>query len=68
MAFPHPDSREEEDGKEDKPNGGGVLRDFFVRTVNITEYRDAKDDVDPAKDRTFDTLFHEFLLLIAVGR
>jgi hypothetical protein len=28
---------------------GGVLWKFFKRTINITEYRNAKDDVNPAK-------------------
>jgi hypothetical protein len=30
--------------KEDKPNSGGVLWNVFKRTINITEYRNAKDD------------------------
>ncbi len=53
MAFPHPQSRKDEDRNEDKPNSGGVVWYFFKRTINITDYRDAKDDVNPAKNRAF---------------
>ena len=45
MAFPHPKSRKDNYRKEDKPNNRGVLWNFFKRTTNITEYRNAKDDV-----------------------
>ena len=62
MAFPHPKSRKDHDRKEDKPNSGGVLGNFFKRTINITEYRNAKDDVNPAKNRSFDALVHDSLL------
>jgi hypothetical protein len=60
MAFPHPKSRKEHYRNDDKPNTGGVLWNFFQRTINIPEYRNAKDDVNPAKNRTFGGLFHDF--------
>jgi len=59
MAFPHPKSRKEHYRNDDKPNTGGVLWNFFKRTINITEYRNAKDDVNPAKNRTFAAIFHD---------
>jgi hypothetical protein len=59
MALPHPKSRKEHYRNDDKPNTGGVLWNFFKRTINITEYRNAKDDVNPAKNRTFDGIFHD---------
>src|SRR6266487_2001484 len=59
MAFPHPKSRKEHYRNDDKPNTGGVLWNFFKRTINITEYRNATDDVNPAKNRTFGGLFHD---------
>ena len=68
MAFPHPKSRKDEYRKEDKPNRGGVVWNFFKRTINIAEDRNAKDDVNPAKNRTFGVLVHDVVLLIAVGR
>src|SRR5207302_1115950 len=52
VAFPHPQSRKDHYRKEDKPSCGGVVWKFFKRTINITEYRNAKDDVNPAKNRT----------------
>src|ERR1700728_3786402 len=52
MAFPHPKSRKEHYRNDDKPNAGGVLGNFFNRTIDITEYGNAKDDVNPAKNRT----------------
>src|SRR6266704_6998402 len=52
MASPHPQSRKDHYRKEDKPRCGSVVWKFFKRTINITEYRNAKDDVDPAKNRT----------------
>jgi hypothetical protein len=50
MAFPNPKPRKENYEKEDKPNSRGVIGNFFKRTINITEYRNAKDDVNPAKN------------------
>jgi len=41
------------------PNKIGVLWNFFKRTINITEYRNAEDDVNPAKNRTFGGFFHD---------
>jgi hypothetical protein len=38
--------------KEDKPSCGVIVWKFFKRTINITEYRNGKDDVNPAKNRT----------------
>ena len=52
MAFPHPQSRKDHYRKEDKPNCGGVARKFFKRTIDITEYRNAKDEVNRAKNQT----------------
>ena len=52
MAFPHPKSRKDKYRKEDKPNSGGVLWNFLKRTINITEDRNAKDNVNAAKNRS----------------
>jgi hypothetical protein len=62
MAFPPPKSRKEHYRNDDKPNTGGVVWNFFKRTINIPEYRNAKDNVNPAKNRTFGGLFHDFSL------
>jgi hypothetical protein len=62
MALPHPQSRKDEYRNEDKPNRWGVVWDFFKRTINITEYRNAKDDVNPTKNGTFGALVHDWFL------
>ena len=59
MAFPHPQSRKDHYRKKDKPSCGGVVWNLFKRTINITDYRNAKDDVNPAKKRTFGGIFHD---------
>src|SRR6202171_3453979 len=61
MAFPHPKSRQDKYRNEDKPSSGGVVWNLFKRTINITEYRNGKDDVNPAKNRTFGGFFHFYL-------
>src|SRR3989442_9483023 len=58
VAFPHPQSRKDHYRKEDKPSCGGVVWKFFKRTINIAEYRNAKDDVNPAKNRTLGGSIH----------
>src|ERR1700732_5352397 len=58
MAFPHPKTRKEHYRNDDKPNPGDVLWNFFKRTINITEYRNAKDDVNPAKNRALGGIIH----------
>src|SRR5712664_1816568 len=62
MAFPHPKSRKEHYRNDDKPNTGGVLWNVFKRTINITEYRNAADDVNAAKNRTFGALVHDVVM------
>jgi hypothetical protein len=51
MAFPHPHSRKDHYRNEEKPGRSGVVRNLFKRAINITEYRYAEDDVNPANDR-----------------
>ena len=58
MAFPHPQSRKDHYRKEYIPGGGSIVWKFFKRTINITEYRDAKDDVNPAENRTLGGSIH----------
>ena len=58
MAFPHPKSRKRNYRKGDKPNNGSVVWKFFKGTINVTDYRNAEDDVDRAKDRTLGGISH----------
>jgi len=50
MAFPHPKARKEQYRKKEIPNTGGVVVSIRGRIINVTEYRNATDDVNPAKD------------------
>ena len=59
MAFPHPRSRENHYRNDEKSNTGGVLWNFFKRAINITDYWNAKNDVNPADNRTFAGIFHD---------
>ena len=52
MAFPHPQSRKNKRRNEDQPSGGGVVWNLVKRAINVAEYRNAKDEVNPAKNRT----------------
>jgi hypothetical protein len=56
MVFPHPKSRAKNYGKEDKPNSGRVVWNLFKRTIDIADYRSAKDNVNRAKNRTLVSL------------
>ena len=67
MAFPHPKSRKQHHRNDYKPNTAGVLWNFFKRTINITEYRNAEDDVKPAENRTLGDLFHDYAVPPFIG-
>src|SRR2546423_3457963 len=59
MAFPHPQSRQQHDGKEYQPGCGGVIRKDFKRTIDIADDWNAADDVNPANNRTFGGISHD---------
>jgi hypothetical protein len=62
MAFPHPEPRKEHYWQEDKPGCGRVIWNDIKRAVNVADYRNAADDVNPANDRTLGSLLHDVLL------
>lgn len=62
MAFPHPKSRKDNYRNSDIPNHGGIVWKFFKRTINITDYRNAKEDVNPAKNGTFGGIIHNWFV------
>jgi len=66
MAFPHPQSRKDHYREEDKPSWRRVVRKFFKRTINITEYRNAKDDVNAAENRTLGGFLHDLYYLLSI--
>ena len=47
----HPVTGKHRYRNEDKPSNGRVLWNLFERTVNVTEYRNREDEVNPAKYR-----------------
>ena len=62
MAFPHPKSRKDNYRKIDKPKKWEVLQSFRRRTINVTEDRKGKEDVNPAKKRTSGALVHDVVM------
>src|SRR5580692_9671839 len=62
MALPHPQSRKEHQRNDDEANTGGVCWKLFKRTINIAEYRNAKENVNAANNRTFGGFFHDSFL------
>ena len=58
MAFPHPQSRKDHDGKEDKARWESVVGQFFKRTIDVAEYRNAEDEVNAANDGALSGVFH----------
>ena len=63
MALPHPKSRKGNYGKGDIPNDGGVIWKFFKRTINISDYRNGEDEVNPAINRTFGGILHDWFVI-----
>src|ERR1700730_8184940 len=61
MAFPHPQSRKDKYRNGDIPNHGCVVWKFFKRTINITGYRNAKDEVDQARNPTLGGITHHLI-------
>jgi hypothetical protein len=67
MPLPHPQSRKDHYREEHKPSCGGIVWKPFKRTINVTEYRNAKDQVNPAKNRTFGGIFHDQICPPVIG-
>jgi len=59
MAFPHPQSGKDPYWQEDKASSERIVWKFFKRIVDITEYRNAEEDVNPAKNPTFVGFLHD---------
>jgi hypothetical protein len=50
MAFPHPKPRKYQYRKKPIPDAVGVVVSIRRRIINVTEYRNAADDVNPAEN------------------
>jgi len=59
MTFPHPKSRKDNHGNEDGPNSPSVVWSVRRRIINVTEYWNAENNVNPAKNCTYDGLVHD---------
>ena len=67
MAFPHPKSRKRNYWKRDISNNGSVIWKFLKRTINITDYRNGEDKVNPAKYGTFGGIIHDWFVNLFIG-
>jgi hypothetical protein len=59
MAFPPPQSQKDKYWDEDKPSTGSIVWNLVKQTEDVTDYRNGKDEVNPAKSRTFGGIFHD---------
>jgi hypothetical protein len=50
MAFPHPQSRNKQYRKKEKPDTAGVVVSIRRRIIDVAEYRNTEEDVNPAKN------------------
>ena len=58
MAFPHPQPRKDHYREKDIPSPKGIAWKFVKRAINITEYRNGNDEVNPANNRAFCGVCH----------
>src|SRR6201988_5433177 len=59
MTFPPPQPRKQQYRKKEIPNSGCVVSSIRRRIIDVTNHRNATDDVNPAKNRTFGGFFHD---------
>jgi hypothetical protein len=50
VAFPHPKSGKDNERNGDKSNHGSVVWNLFKWTIDISDYRNGEDEVNPAKN------------------
>src|SRR5262249_20425320 len=62
VAFPHPQSRKNNYRNGYKPKNRGILGNLFKRSINVTDYGDAEDDVHRSKNQMYGGVIHELLL------
>ena len=67
MTLPHPKSRNGNYRKGDIPNDWGVIWKLFKRTINIPDYRNGEDEVNPAINRTFGGFLHDWFVNLSSG-
>jgi hypothetical protein len=67
MTFPHPQPRKDHDRDEDKSGTECVTWKLIKWAIDIAEYRNAEDEVNPAKNRTLGSFFHDEHMLLLIG-
>ena len=67
MAPPHPQAGKDHYRDEDEPRTEGVAGELVKRTVNIPEYGDSKDEVDPAENRPRNASVHDICCVGGLG-
>jgi hypothetical protein len=50
MAFPHPQAGKNHHWQKNIPGSEGVAGKLIERAIDVAEYWDAEDNVDPAED------------------
>ena len=50
MPLPHHQSGKDKDGEEDISYCRSIVRNLFKWAIDVTDYRNSKDDMDPPKD------------------
>jgi hypothetical protein len=63
LSFPHPQSREKNGWKIKVTKEWKIRASFVRRAINVSEQRQTKDDVRPAKNRTSGGVFHKGFVL-----
>jgi hypothetical protein len=59
VAFPHPQTGKDHQGQEDVPDERRVVRQFLKRAIDVTDNRNADDEVNP---RTIARLVDSFMV------
>jgi len=59
VPFPEPESGEYNGWKDDPFNGKDSPGKIFYRTIDVTYYRDADNDMEPTHDLSFSCCFHK---------
>lgn len=63
LAFPHQKSCQDNDRKVEISKKRGVWLNHLRRTINITDQREAEENVNPAKNRTFGVWVHDVVMV-----
>src|SRR5260221_11785144 len=66
VALPHPQPRQQHDGKEHESGRASIIRKHLERAIDVADDGDRADDVNPADDRTQGGIFHEWWFRLSI--